>query len=54
MKYIDDILYLFGWLCMIAAGFIFAVEIGIIVSGIAFFVTSWIVAKYKARHGSEK
>ena len=55
MKYIDDILYLLGWLCVVVVGFSYAPQIGGISLGAGCFITSWIFARFKSgRHGDNK
>ena len=54
MKYIDDILYLIGWICVIVTAFTYDLQLGGVVMGSGCFVTSWIFAKYRARHGDRK
>ena len=54
MKYIDDILYVLGWLCFVAVAFSYDLQLGGGVLGAGCFVTSWIFARYKARHGDRK
>ena len=54
MKYIDDILYLLGWICVIVTAFTYDLQLGGVVMGIGCFVTSWIFAKYGARHGDRR
>lgn len=54
MKYVDDILYLLGWVSIIAVGFSYDIRIGGIVLGIGFFITSWIFARYKSQQGRNK
>lgn len=49
MKYIDDVLYLLGWVCLIVCGFSFAWRLGLIVLAAAFWVTSIIWSRASAR-----
>lgn len=53
MKYIDDILYLLGWLCLIAVSFGYDWQAGGIVLGVGCFVTSWMFARYKRHNDRE-
>lgn len=55
MKYIDDILYLLGWVCVIAVSFSYDLQIGGAVLGAGCFITSWIFARYKrGRHDGDR
>ena len=49
MKYIDDILYLLGWLCVVVVGFSYAPQVGGISLGACCFITSWIFARFKGK-----
>lgn len=49
MKYLDDILYLLGWLCVVTVGFSYAPQIGGISLGACLFITSWIFANFKGK-----
>lgn len=49
MKYIDDILYLLGWVCVIAVTSSIDVRAGGYALGAAFFLTSYIFARYRGR-----
>lgn len=49
MKYIDDVLYLLGWVCLIVCGFSYEWRIGLIVMAAAFWATSILWARAAAR-----
>lgn len=49
MRYIDDVLYLLGWLCLIVCAFSFGWRLGMVVLAAAFWVTAIIWAKASAK-----
>jgi hypothetical protein len=46
VKYIDDVFYAIGWVCVIACCFGFDWRLGMAVTGIACGVTSILLAKW--------
>ena len=49
MRYIDDVLYLLGWVCLIVCAFLVGWQIGLIVCAAAFWTTAVIWAKASAK-----
>ena len=49
MRYIDDILYLLGWICLIVCAFSFEWRLGLIVLAVAFWSTAIVWARASAR-----
>lgn len=49
MRYIDDVLYLLGWVCMIVWAFSVGWQIGLIGCAAAFWTTAVIWAKASAK-----
>lgn len=45
MRYIDDILYLIGWICLIVCAFSFGWQIGLIVCAAFCWVTAFVWAR---------
>lgn len=49
MRYIDDVLYLIGWVCLIVCAFSVGWQIGLIGCAAAFWTTAVIWAKASAK-----
>ena len=49
MRYMDDILYLLGWVCLIVCAFSFGWQLGLIVLAAAFWTTAIVWARGSAR-----
>ena len=49
MRYIDDILYLLGWVCLIVCAVSFGWQFGLIVLAAAFWATAIVWARGSAR-----
>ena len=49
MRYIDDVLYLLGWVCLIVCAFSFGWQIGLIGCAAAFWTTAVIWAQAYAK-----
>lgn len=49
MRYIDDVLYLLGWVCLIVCAFSAGWQIGLIGCAAAFWTTAVIWAKASAK-----
>ncbi len=49
MRYIDDVLYLLGWVCLIVCAFSVGWQIGLIGCAAAFWTTAVIWAKASAK-----
>lgn len=49
MRYIDDVLYLLGWVCLIVCAFSVGWQVGLIGCAAAFWTTAVIWAKASAK-----
>lgn len=47
LEYLEEILMILGFLCLIAFGFLINIKIGFLLMSISFFIASLIVIKYK-------
>lgn len=54
MQYLDDIMYLLGWVCMIIFGFSCGWQYGFLILAMCFFATAVIFARGRPHGGGKR